>query len=74
MIFGADGLDVNNFPVHRAKAIEQTADIIDDRLHARPMALASLHLHIDNDKTCRLRLQFDFRIGHRRILRDVDFK
>jgi hypothetical protein len=37
------------------------------------MALAPFHLHIDNDETGRFRLQFELRIGHRRILRDVGF-
>src|SRR5258705_12491074 len=37
MIFGADGLDVNDLSVHCAKAIEQTADIAYDRLYAGPM-------------------------------------
>ena len=73
MIFAADGLDVNDLSVHRAEAIEQAPEVSDDRFHAGPMALAPFHLHIDNHETRRLRLQFDFRIGHGRILRDVGF-
>ena len=73
VIFGADGLDVNDLPVHRTEAIEQAPDIADDRPHAGPMALTPFHLHIDYDETSRLRLQFDLRIGHQRILRDVAF-
>ena len=73
VIFGADGLDVNDLPVHRAEAIEQAADIADDGFHAGPMALAPFHLHIDDNEPGRIWLQFDLRIGHRRILRNVGF-
>ena len=73
MILGADGLDVDDLSVHRAKAIEQASNAADDRLHAGPMALTPFHLHIDDDDTGRFRLQFDLRIGHRQILQEVDF-
>jgi hypothetical protein len=60
-------LDVNDLSVHRAEMIEQAADTADHRLHTWPMALTTLHLHIDNDETRRLRLQFDLIVGHQRI-------
>jgi hypothetical protein len=73
VIFGADRLDVNDLAIHRSKAIEQAAAIGNNGLDTGPMALAPLHLHIDNEETRRFRLQFDFFIGHRRILREVGF-
>jgi hypothetical protein len=39
---------MDNFPVERAKVIEQAADIADHRLHTRAMPVAAFHLHIDD--------------------------
>jgi hypothetical protein len=55
---------MNDLSIHCPKAIEQAANISDDRLYTRPMSLTSFHLHIDNDQTCGLWVQFDFGIGH----------
>ena len=51
VIFGANGLDVNNLSIHGAKTIEDAADAGDDGLHAGPVALAPFNLHVDDDET-----------------------
>src|ERR1051325_9449759 len=66
MILGTDRLNVDNFSVDRPKAIEQAANIGDHWLDPWAMALATFHLHIDNDETGRLWIQFDLGGGHQR--------
>jgi hypothetical protein len=62
-------LDVDDFAVNRPKAIEQAANIGDHWLDPWAMALATFHLHIDNDETGRLGIQFDLGADHR-VLRE----
>src|SRR5215813_13620796 len=65
MILGTDRLNMNDLSIQCAEAIQQAPSIGNDRFYTRSMSFTSFHLHIDNNETCRLWVQFDFGIGHR---------
>jgi hypothetical protein len=51
---------MDDLSVDRTKAIEEATDVGDDGFHTGPVPLATFHLHIDNNQTCRLGMQFNF--------------
>ena len=60
MILVADGLHMNDFSVDRTKAIEEATDVGDDGFHTGSVPLATFHLHINNNQSRRIGMQFNF--------------
>jgi hypothetical protein len=74
MVLGADRLNVNDFSAGLAKAIQQSADVLDDRLQGRAVPFTAFGLHVDDDQAGVLRRKFDGRMGFHKTSKAIRYE